>query len=253
LKYFTILLVTLTGILLIGVTGDFPDWGDPKAPASVHLSPYYLQNAYKDTHTPNVVTAVLGDYRGFDTMLETSVVLIAGIAIMALLRRVALGDEDEEVVTESQEHEPYESTPIVRVSCDLLIPPMQLFALYVLMHGHYSPGGGFQGGVILGATLILHSLAYGLEETLKYFSERVTFISSYFGVILYSGIGLLCLFFGANFLDYGSLDSILPGVTSSARSFAVLGIETGVAITVMAVMFSIYADLASLGRFDKGL
>ena len=249
MKRFALVVVVLTGALLIAVTNDFPYWGDPLSPASTHISPHYINHAYEDTKTPNLVTAVLGDYRGFDTMLETSVVLVAGIAIMILLRRMPIDDE----LVFPEGIPPAQRDKIVEISCCLLIPPMQLFALYVLMHGHYSPGGGFQGGVILGSTLILHSIGFGLGQTLQIFSERMMLLTSYLGVFIYSGIGLLCLVLGGHFLDYGVLDKILPVVEAKARSFGVLGIETGVAVTVMAVMFSIYADLASRGQFHKGL
>lgn len=249
MKYFSLVIVVLTGALLIAVTADFPVWGDPYSPASTHVSPYYITNAYKDVKTPNIVTTVLGDYRGFDTMLETAVVLIAGIAIMLLLRRSPLGSEP--VFPEGITH--HEQNTIVQITCRLLIPPMQLYALYVVAHGHYSPGGGFQGGVVLGSTLILHSLAFGLGKTAQLFSERMVLVCTCAGVFIYAGIGLLCLLLGGNFLDYGELTALLPVVAAEARSLGVLGIETGVAITVMAVMFSIYADLSSKGQFHKGL
>jgi multicomponent Na+:H+ antiporter subunit B len=82
------LLATLvTGALLLYGTKDFPAWGDPQAPASAYLSPYYIENAVEQTHVPNIVTAVLGDYRGYDTMFETVVIYCAGMAVLSVLRR----------------------------------------------------------------------------------------------------------------------------------------------------------------------
>jgi len=60
---------------------------------------------------------------------------------------------------------------IIRTVARVLIPFIQLFALYVIMHGHHSPGGGFQGGVILGASFILYLLTHGLEEAKARMSE----------------------------------------------------------------------------------
>ena len=68
---------------------DLPRYGDPNSPASVHISPIYLEQSYQDTHTPNVVTAVLMDYRSLDTMIETVVIFASGIACALLLRRQA--------------------------------------------------------------------------------------------------------------------------------------------------------------------
>ena len=77
----------VTGAILLYGTMDFPAWGDPLAPASVHLSPHYIEEAVAETHFPNLVTAVLGDYRGYDTMFETVVIYCAGLAVISVLRR----------------------------------------------------------------------------------------------------------------------------------------------------------------------
>jgi len=72
--------------LWIGVM-DFPRWADPKQPAALHVSPRYIERSLEETGVPNVVTAVLADYRGYDTMFETAVIFTAGVAVMMLLRR----------------------------------------------------------------------------------------------------------------------------------------------------------------------
>ena len=128
---------------------------------------------------------------------------------------------------------------VVRTLCRLLVPFIQLFGLYVIIHGHSSPGGGFQGGVILGSSFILLGIAYGIEEVKRRFSLAALTVFTSMGVLLYAGIGVLCLLLGANYLDY----SILPIV--EPRSMGMLGIEIGVGITVMAVMVSIFHDLST--------
>jgi len=79
--------IAVLGVLLLYGADDLPRFGDPDSPASSHVSPYYLDNALDDTRTPNVVTAVLMDYRSFDTLMETVVIFTAGIACALLLRR----------------------------------------------------------------------------------------------------------------------------------------------------------------------
>jgi multicomponent Na+:H+ antiporter subunit B len=74
-------------VALIYGTLDMPKWGDPHSPASSHVSPYYLHNSLEQTGTPNVVTSVLADYRGYDTLGETTVIFTAGMACILLLRR----------------------------------------------------------------------------------------------------------------------------------------------------------------------
>ena len=126
---------------------------------------------------------------------------------------------------------------IVKTVCRCLVPFVQLFGLYVIMHGHSSPGGGFQGGVILGSSFILLSLGYGIDEVKERFSLASLTVLTSLGVFLYAAVGVLCLFLGANFLDYGILPIVQPRIIGS------LGIEIGVGITVMAVMVSIFHDL----------
>jgi multicomponent Na+:H+ antiporter subunit B len=126
---------------------------------------------------------------------------------------------------------------IVKTISRFLIPFVQLFGLYVIMHGHSSPGGGFQGGVLLGASFVLLGLAYGLDEVKRRFPLKVLMIFVSLGVFIYAGIGLLCLLLGANFLNYGILPVPLP------RYMGMFGIEVGVGITVMAVMISLFHDL----------
>jgi multicomponent Na+:H+ antiporter subunit B len=78
--------VLLAAALIYG-TLDMPKWGDPHSPAASHVSPYYLEHSIEHTATPNVVTSVLADYRGYDTLGETTVVFTAGMACILLLKR----------------------------------------------------------------------------------------------------------------------------------------------------------------------
>lgn len=86
-KPFALLVTLMIGGFLFYSTGSLPEWGDPNQPASAHVSPHYIERSLDETMVPNAVTAVLADYRGYDTMFETCVVFTAGIAVMLLLRR----------------------------------------------------------------------------------------------------------------------------------------------------------------------
>lgn len=141
---------------------------------------------------------------------------------------------------------------IIKTVCRIITPFIQLYGLYVVAHGHYSPGGGFQGGCILAASFILLVLAYDIKEVKKMMSEKLNTIFCSVGVMLYAGIGLLCLLLGANFLDYGILHRILPADPAHARSLGILGVEIGVGFTVMAVMVSIFLNIASGGEHERG-
>ena len=80
----------LLGLLLLYAAGDLPEFGDPASPASVRVSPFYLERSLADTRTPNVVTAILMDYRALDTLIETVVIFTAGVACWLLLKRDAV-------------------------------------------------------------------------------------------------------------------------------------------------------------------
>ena len=137
---------------------------------------------------------------------------------------------------------------IIKTVSRIFTPFIQIFALYVIMHGHHSPGGGFQGGVILGASFILLVITQGLDKTRRRFSQKLGTIFCSIGLLIYSGIGILCLILGGNYLDYSKLNKILPVIAAEARSLGILGIEIGVGIGVMAVMYSIFSDIVTGGE-----
>jgi multicomponent Na+:H+ antiporter subunit B len=276
LKAIALMLVVFLGGLLIYCSLDFPLWGDPQSPASTHVSPYYIENTIEDTSVPNIVTSVLADYRGYDTMFETIVIFTAGIACIFLLRtfksvepdirlyrhiptgitlRIEKGGKFPEDSSHFERLDavwiPYDL--IVKTTCRLIIPFIQIFALYVIAHGHYSPGGGFQGGVIMGASMVLFAIAFDLRSAIRRMGERlITFLCT-LGVIIYAGTGALCMLFKKNYLDYSSLANIFGVDPVSARSHGILIVEIGVGIAVMAVMVVLYYNLASAGKQDEGL
>lgn len=271
-----LLLVLLAGSVLAYASLDFPAWGDPESPASVHLSPHFIEKSIEETSVPNLVTAVLADYRSFDTMFETTVVFAAGLACFLLLRifvsdrnRTRLFRHGPTGVTvevkpggpktlPERVFEPIDSDwvpedPINRTVCRLMIPFVQLYGLYVIAHGHHSPGGGFQGGVILGASLILLALSRDLRYSSHRLGEQTNGLMSSLGVLIYAGVGALTMVFGFNFLDYGGLAGLLRVSAVEARSLGILFVEIGVALAVMATMVLIYKNVASAGRYDEGL
>lgn len=129
---------------------------------------------------------------------------------------------------------------ILRIVTRLLIPLIMLFALYIQFHGEYSPGGGFQAGVMFAAAWILFVLIYGLEAGLAVIPERVMFVLSASGALLYAAIGLLGVVLGGNFLDYAPLleDS------QSAQQAGIILVELGVGVTVASVVMLIFSLFA---------
>ncbi len=136
---------------------------------------------------------------------------------------------------------------IIRTMTRVMAPFLQLYALYVIAHGHYSPGGGFQGGVVLAAAIILMVISFGLDTARKRLTEKADIIFLCIGLLVYSGTGALCLALGGNFLDYSQLVKILPVTVARARALGILFVEIGVGLGVMAVMTSLVYDISTGG------
>jgi multicomponent Na+:H+ antiporter subunit B len=141
-----VLSVGLAGIALLLVAGatGLPDYGTFDGAYGRFLN----GTAVAQRHATNVVTAVTLDYRGFDTMGEEFILFAAVLGVALLLR----AQREEEEVEPSDESEPgrapHDSDAVRELSFGL-VGPAVLFGLYVVAHGHLSPGGGFQGGAIL--------------------------------------------------------------------------------------------------------
>ena len=140
---------------------------------------------------------------------------------------------------------PHDSV-IVHTLARVFTPIIQLFALYVLFHGHYSPGGGFQAGTLFAASVILPIIVFGIQGSLIVLERRAIILGG-IGILLYAGIGLVPLILGEEFLNYGELP--IPGMEASARRhWGILGIEIGVTIAVAATAVSIYYSLRERGE-----
>jgi multicomponent Na+:H+ antiporter subunit B len=82
-----LILIILTGGVLVYGTFDMPAYEDPAAPARHHVADYYMEKTEEETGMENMVTALLANYRGYDTLGETSVIFTAGMSVILLLRR----------------------------------------------------------------------------------------------------------------------------------------------------------------------
>lgn len=137
---------------------------------------------------------------------------------------------------------------ILRIVTKLIIAPILIFALYVQFHGDYSPGGGFQAGVVFAAAIILYALIYGLAAARRAVPPTLLRITASLGVLLYAGTGVVAMLRGANFLDYDALahDPV------HGQHLGLLLVELGVGLTVAAVITSIFFVFAGRGRRGEG-
>jgi len=134
---------------------------------------------------------------------------------------------------------------ILRVGAKVLAPFIATFALYVHFHGDYSPGGGFQAGVILAAAFVLLTLVYGLDAVQRVLPPRFVQGCAALGVLVYAGTGLVAMALGGNYLSYGAL----AHDPKHGQHYGILLVEAGVLITVFGVMVAIFYLFA--GRAGK--
>lgn len=133
---------------------------------------------------------------------------------------------------------------ILRIAAKILIGPILLFALYVQFHGDYGPGGGFQAGVIFAAGVILYALVFGLDRARAAIPTRIVTWCGTLGVLIFAGVGVVAMFMGGNFLDYG----VLLYDAGHAQHIGILLVEAGVLVTVFGVMVTLFYSFAGRRR-----
>lgn len=233
-----LIVVGITGAALIYGTLDAPLLGDPNAPVHQHVAPRYIEQGPIEVGMPNMVTAVLASYRGYDTFGETVVIFTAGLAVLLLLG-----------IQESPETKPGRTAIgdhqlVLRVVVKVLIPLILLYALYVQFHGDYGAGGGFQAGVIFATGFVLYDLVFGEGDARMVVPPRWLHRLAALGVLIYGGVGVISLLAGKAFLDY----SVLAHDPVHGQHLGVLLVELGVGITVFAVILAIFYALSGRRR-----
>ena len=240
-RWLSLAVVTGATLVVLYATFDKPAFGDPGAPVHQHVAPWYLQETPELVGIPNVVTAVLGSYRGYDTLGEVFVVFTAGIGVLFLLagrRRPAGGPVDGPARAPSTG---LRSHVIPRVVGRLLTPFILLFALYVQFHGEYGPGGGFQAGALIAAAFILYALVEGEQRALEVLPQSALTALMACGALLYGGVGVMGILLGGDFLDY----SVLADDPAAGQQLGIILIEAGVGMTVTGVLLSIFHAFAA--------
>lgn len=235
-------IVTITGSLLVYGTWDMPKFGGALAAAHQHVAPRYLEMSVVETGSPNVVTAILASYRGFDTLGELIVIFTAGIGVLVLL------ESRDQRVSVNAAQPAMQQHLVLRIVAKMLIPMIMLFALYVQFHGEYGPGGGFQAGVIFAAAVILYAILFGAQAVRRVYDARMMRILAALGVLLFGGIGIVGLLTGGTFLEY----TTLAADPITAQRIGILLVELGVGITVAAVMIFIFCEFDERTPTSRG-
>ena len=232
-----VVVVAILAALIIYATFDKPRLGDPNAPVHQHLAPWYLEKTPELVDIPNVVTAVLATFRGYDTLGEVFVVFAACIGVLFIL-----GVHPENTTPQSAPpNAGLKHHLIPQVVGKMLIPFIILFGLYVQFHGEYGPGGGFQAGALVATGVILYALLEGEAAALKAVPQSVLLGLVIGGACLYGGVGLLCILLGGNFLDY----SVLASDPVTGQQVGILVIEAGVGMAVCGALLTIFHAFAA--------
>jgi multicomponent Na+:H+ antiporter subunit B len=245
-----VLVVAAGGVLAWGAA-DLPAFGDPAAPAHEVTGRPYLAATPDDIGKPNVVTAVLASYRGYDTLGEAVVIFVGGLGVAMLL---AFGERSTgDALLRGRRAAPPPRRPLVEhvvltVAVRLMIPMILILAFSVQFHGDLSPGGGFQAGVLVATAVILNALVFGLPDAIEALPPRLVRSTAALGVLVYGGAGVASLLNGGALLDY---DFIAPAGLAPAKLSQFTGIliiELGVLLTVSATMISIFYSFAGRAR-----
>ena len=130
---------------------------------------------------------------------------------------------------------------ILHVVTKMLVGTIILFALYVQFHGDFSPGGGFQAGVIMAVAFIIYGVVFGLDKVQQVFPAWMVHKLLALGVLIYAGTGFVSLFLGYSFLDYGAFTPTHP---EHGQHYGILAVELGVGVTVTGVMVAVYYAFA---------
>jgi len=191
-----VLLVALAAVLLNAVA-DLPPHGSPDTPAYTHVGAYYLEHGPEETGSENIVTSIILNYRGFDTNGEVTVIVTALMAVIAILTGVR--DAGTKPAAEASRVAP---SVIVRFIVRVLAPFILVFAVYVILNGHITPGGGFQGGTMLGALVIALTLVLGEHESAKLIPQRPIRIIQVIAPLTFVAVGLAGLIVWGDYLFF---------------------------------------------------
>lgn len=228
-----IVLLVIIVCIAWGVVDLLPAIGDPASAPNAHVSQVYIEEGPAATNSPNLVTGVLADYRGFDTLLETTVMYLAGLSVAMILSNRLKRHWDARIFGTLRDFGGVD----VRVVIPITVPIILVYAVYVLMHGEVSLGGGFQAGALIAMAYILYAMVAGIEIKSIKVTQHFAVCAAATGVLIYALTGLLPLFFGGRFLEYGRLP--FPMHEAELHSTGILLIEIGVTIGVAATIITI--------------
>lgn len=225
-------------LMLLTAVSYLPPVGATDNPASNEVAAKYIEDGLQDTGAVNIVTGMILDYRAFDTFGESNVLFIATCTVLILLRSDKKKDKQQEAAEQRREqhYEPKDDSILQRVTF-LLFPVIVIYGIYVILNGHISPGGGFSGGAIIGAGLILYANAFGFEKLNRFFTEKTYKWISFVSLSFYCLAKSYSFFTGANHLESGIPLGEAGAILSSGL---ILPLNICVGMVVACTMYAFY-------------
>lgn len=218
--------------MLIGVA-SLPRPGDAAAPVHTHVAARYIAAGAEETGATNLVTGVLLNYRAYDTFGEVMVIFAALVAVTAVLSSgAATGPADQGAGSRIP------ISPIVAFIIRLTAPFIAAFGVMVILKGHVAPGGGFQGGVILGALLVLLSVVLGRGRARPLISSSAARWLQAAGPLAFMVVALLGLGMAGVLLGYPAA----PG-SNWMRTAMMLVLEIGIGIGGAAIILGLFLQM----------
>lgn len=194
------------------------------------LAQHYLTEVPRDLGAPNVVTGILITFRGFDTLGEVAVLFMVAASVGILLGRTP---DEKNASAANADVAAARPTELVENGARVILPLILLFGAYVIMNGHLSAGGGFQGGAVVASGVMLLMLASPASRL----DHNTLSITESLAGVLYVLAGILGLVFAGGFLDSHILPRGTFGTLFSAGAIplisVLLGIKVGAELSVV--------------------
>ncbi len=240
---YRVLCVAITVVfiaVMLRVVVDLPMFGDPGSITNNEVGQRYLEQGIEETGAINFVAGMILDYRAFDTFGESNVLFMAVIAVLMLLQRDKknISAAEDQEMAEDEVFDSQDSKLILKKGAKCLAPVVILYGIYVVLNGHLSPGGGFSGGSIIGAGLILYSAANGQKKMQTFFTIKTLTRISVACLLTYCGCKSYSFFTGANHVGW-EIPKGTPGAILSSGFILPLNICVG--LVVACTMYGFYA------------
>lgn len=227
----------LVAMLLLAVS-YLPSFGHAWNPVNNEVAERYIEDGLQETGAVNIVTGMILDYRAFDTLGESHVLFIATCTVLILLRLDGdkKGNGTGYYMENDRTHEP-KNDVILQTVARILVPPIFIFGIYIILGGHLGPGGGFSGGAVIGAGLILYLNAFGFQKTERFFTQKTYKRMSFCALACYCLAKSYSFYTGANHIE-SVIPLGTPGAILSSGLILVLNICVG--IVVAGTMYTFY-------------